>query len=188
MGQEIEVKYHVDDPRPVRARLQSGDAERVTRVLETNWIFDTPERTLLAADRGLRLRTGRRLDDDRPVTPTLTYKGPRAASEMKTREEIETTVGDPPSVTTLLRRLGFDPAVIYEKRRETWRLGECNVCLDELPKLGWFVEVEGPSTEVIDAALAQLDLSAQVPLRETYVELAARHGVQDAAGIRRLVF
>lgn len=176
MEQEIEAKFRLDDPGAISARLQACGARRVAQVLETNRMFDTAERKLLAADCGLRLRTCRRLDGDERASSTLTYKGPRAAGEVKVREEIETTVGDPSSIATILQRLGFNEVIIYEKRRETWQLDDCEVCLDELPRLGWFVEIEGPSPAAIQRVCHRLALSDRTAVRETYVELAAKRG------------
>ncbi len=189
MAREIEVKFRLDDPAAARAWLGACGARRAARVHETNRIFDTTEQTLLAADCGLRLRTCRPLDDaGPPASTTLTYKGPRAAGKTKVREEIETAVADADATATILHRLGFWEVIVYEKHRETWLLDECEVCLDELPKLGWFVEIEGPSRDAVEAARARLNLSAAAPLRETYVELAVAHARSDQSGNCRLHF
>jgi adenylate cyclase class 2 len=186
---EIEAKFRLNDPARLRARLGAHGARRVGCVHETNRIFDTAGRKLLAADCGLRLRACRPLDNGGPpATHTLTYKGPRAPGSTKMREEIETVVADADATATILQRLGFNEVIVYEKRRETWRLDDCEVCLDELPKLGWFVEIEGPSREAVEAARTRLELSAATPLYETYVELAATHGDPGPTGMRCLRF
>jgi adenylate cyclase class 2 len=188
MMREIEAKYRVADPDALRRRLSAYGARQHARMFETNRLFDTTERELLAADCGLRLRTCRPLDDAQPPAATLTYKGPRDPGELKAREEVEASVGDADAVAAILQRLGFREVIVYEKHREAWRLGECEVCLDELPKLGWFVEIEGPGAKAIDPVLVELGLSRRTPSRDTYVELAARQGTQGADGIGRLVF
>jgi adenylate cyclase class 2 len=186
--QEIEAKYRLDDPAGLRRRLVACGAQPGGRVLEGNRMFDTAERSLQAADCGLRLRTCRSLEDGRPLSATLTYKGPRNVGALKVREEVETEVADPSSVATILRRLGFNEVVFYEKRRETWRLGECEVCVDELPQLGWFVEIEGPSKEAIATVSEKLGASDQVALRETYVEIVATHGTREGTDTVGLTF
>lgn len=188
MAQEIEAKYGLDDPADLRAWLRDCGGRRLANVLETNRIFDTTDRRLLTADCGLRLRTGRSLDDEQMVAATLTYKGPRAPGPQKRREEIETAVTDVSAVTLILQRLGFHEVLVYEKRRETWRLDACEICLDELPQLGWFAEIEGPESAAVEAAAARLGLGAREPLRETYVELTAVHGACDSGGAKRLLF
>jgi adenylate cyclase class 2 len=181
MAQEIEAKYRVADPAAFRERLAACGAQPGARVFEANRLFDTADRKLRAADCGLRVRTCRSLDDAQHTSATLTYKGPRAAGEMKVREEVETAVTDPSAVATILERLGFNEVIFYEKRRESWRVDECEVCLDELPRLGWFIEIEGPSAPAVTSACDKLKLSGQTALSKTYVEMAAEHGAPRGA-------
>jgi len=188
MAQEIEAKFRLDGPAALRERLIACGARPIARVLEGNRMFDTAERSLQAADCGLRLRTRRSLDDDQQFPATLTYKGRRGVGALKVREEVEAEVADPSSVATILRRLGFNEVVFYEKRRETWRLDECEICLDELPRLGWFVEIEGPGVEAVEAVSSKLTLEAKTMLRETYVELATSHGKVGPDGSAMLRF
>jgi adenylate cyclase class 2 len=188
LSREIEIKIRLDDPGPLRTRLRELGAAHHTPVQETNRIFDTRDRRLLAGDCGLRIRESRPLDGGKPPQATLTFKGPREPGAVKSREELETPVANARTLAEILHRLGFQEVIRYEKRRETWRLGDCEVCLDELPRLGWYVEIEGPGTEAVETVRGQLDLTASPTLAETYVELAADHGEADAAGCRRLLF
>jgi len=188
MPQEIEIKQRLDDPDALHRRLHDGQARRDARIFEVNRILDTPDRRLLAADCGLRLRLGRPLDGPGPATATLTFKGPRRPGTPKMREELETPVADDALMTEILRRLGFAPVILYEKRRETWLFAGCRICLDELPRIGWFVEIEGPDAAAIDAVRRRLGLAENPLLAETYVELAAEHGVAGGGDCIRLAF
>jgi len=193
MAHEIEAKYRLADPAAMRALLLGRGAECVGRVLEINRIFDTPDGALRRADSGLRIRVTQPPDDApksdaSPQRATLTFKGPRCAGPLKSREEIETEIGDAAALAELLQRLGFRETVRYEKRREAWRVGLCEVALDELPRLGWFVEVEGPSAESVESVCADLHLGHKDRITETYVALAAAKGEPDGRGGRRLVF
>jgi adenylate cyclase class 2 len=191
MGRELEAKFRVPALEPVRQRLRARGARPAGPVLETNRIFDTPDCRLLGADCGLRVREAVALEAA-PGSPacsaTLTYKGPRAARQPKVREELETAVADAAELVGILQRLGFREVVYYEKRRETWRLGPCEIALDELPRLGSWIEIEGPDAAAIEYARTDLGLADTPVSAETYVELAATHGEADAAGCRRLVF
>lgn len=188
MAQEIEIKQRLDDPDATRRRLRSCAAQRTARVLEINQIFDTRDRRLRAADCGLRLRVCHPEGGPGAVAATLAYKGPRQARPTKTREELETTVADAPATSDILRRLGFTTVIVYEKRREIWQLDDCEVCLDELPRVGWFVEIEGPSPAAIEAVRRRLGLSHRPPLSQTYAEMAAASGDLGPEGLRRLQF
>ena len=188
MAQEIEVRFRLTAPEGLQARLHAAGAKRVPRVLETNRILDTGDRRLLAADCGLRVREWHSLDGRQKTGATLTFKGPRSSSQVKSREEVETPVADATATLAILERLGFREAITYQKRREEWRLGECVVALDELPQLGWYVEIEGPAVSAVDAARARLDLTDVACERDTYVHLAEQHGQVLPDGPRRLMF
>ncbi len=187
MPVEIEAKMKVDDHEPVRARLASCGARRLGRVLETNAFFDTSARDLLARGEGLRLRTTR--DDANGVVKfVVTFKGPTGAGEMKRREELEFNVSDAGAATQLLARLGYHSDITFEKRRETWHLDGCDVELDELPELGRFVEIEGPSEEVVIGVRERLGL-ADCPLVKTpYVAMVAAFLKGQRGGTSTLKF
>jgi adenylate cyclase class 2 len=148
---EVEVKFLVDDLDAVRARLvEHGATQQSPRTYERNIRFDTPSGALLAEAKLLRLRQDARV--------RLTFKGRAAAdaaSEAKVREEIEVTLDDFDNMALILQRLDFEPVQMYEKYRETFRLGEVEVVLDEMP-FGLFVELEGP-----EAALRPMAESLQ---------------------------
>ncbi|MFH1748794.1 MAG: class IV adenylate cyclase [Planctomycetota bacterium] len=182
MNREIEVKFRLADPADLRQLLVKCGAERLDFVHEINHILDTPKRRLLSAGRGLRIRTWRSLDDAERHGAILTFKGPRAAGEFKSRTEYETELLDADTALAILDRIGFHEVIRYEKRRETWRLGDCEVVLDELPRLGWFVEIEGPTTDAIQSVRQRLNLADTPVVAETYVHLTARHGEVDDIG------
>lgn len=191
MPTEIEAKFRLTDPAALQQRLAQLGAQAAGSVLETDRIFDAADHRLRAAGCGLRVRTSRRLDAGRSAadpSPALTFKGPRAAGALKIREELETLLGDATASAHILERLGFRPVVVYEKRRKTWRLGECTVTLDEMPALGWFVEIEGPDVAAVETRQTQLGLAQTALVRESYVELAAAHGHPAADGCSWLLF
>lgn len=182
LARELELKLRLAGPAALRAALQAAGAEPRGAELETNHIFDTPARTLLRAGQGLRLRERLALPDRTPLPAVLTFKGPIEDAACKQREELESTVGDAAAAAAILSALGLERVVLYEKRRETWRLGACLVELDELPRLGWHVELEGPTRAALEALATQLGLSGAERIEETYVALAVRHGTDSPRG------
>lgn len=192
MPQEIEIKLALTDPARLRARLGDVGAVCLGRVFEDNQLFDTDERRLRGAGVGLRLRRSgpEPLDSAGPGAgvATLTYKGPLTGGVIRQREELETAVGDASAVEQILRQLGFQPFVRYEKRRETWRLGESEISIDELPRLGWFVEIESPSVAAVEQTRQMLALDAAPAVAETYVHMAVSRGVATSFGGRELCF
>jgi adenylate cyclase class 2 len=192
MAREVEVKFRLADPAALRRRLRALGSERVNVVHETNLILDSPERELLGRGCGLRIRAARPLDGPGPRRVTLTYKGPRDpawhARGIRAREEIEIEIADQERMTALLARVGFAPVLHYEKRRETWPLGDAEVVVDELPRLGWFAEIEASDGEVLESLRVQLQLPAASAVSETYPQLAARYGTPEADGSCSLRF
>jgi adenylate cyclase class 2 len=190
MATEIEAKLRVADPEAIRAVLGRLRARPAGRVFEVNRLFDTADRRLERADCGLRVRAQRSLDPSDPAPPAalLTYKGPRRRGPVKIREELETEVSGAGAMADILARLGFQQVIRYEKRRQVWHLGACEVSLDELPRLGWWLEVEGPDLAAVSAVIQQLGLADTPPTWESYVEMTAAQGDPDTGGGRSLTF
>lgn len=182
---EIELKTRVDSHEPVRAALIAAGAMRIGAVLETNHFFDTPEQTMRQRGAGLRVREAIPIEPARgpggassppiqaPSLATMTFKGAQQAGLFKARGEIEFVVDRAEAAINLLAAVGFVETLRFQKRRESWTLGDCEVELDELPQLGRFVEIEGPSDDAIRAIALQLGLDPAHSIRESYAALLA---------------
>jgi adenylate cyclase class 2 len=170
MAVEIEAKMTVESFDGVRARLREVGAAGPVEHLEVNTFFDTEDRSLLAADEGLRLRLDRLVaaGTERHI---ITYKGPRQLGPLKSREELEVEVSDPVSAASLLERLGYLRTLSFEKRRESWEIDRCKVELDELPHLGKFVEVEGPDEASVMRVRERLGLASRPIVKSGYIAL-----------------
>jgi adenylate cyclase class 2 len=149
------------------------------RALEKNWLYDYPDRKLARADKLLRLR-----EDSRVY---ITFKGPRQKSEYKEREEIEFDFPDAETARSLCENIGFYKWLYYEKMRETWRLGNCEVVIDELPDLGTFAEIEGPAKMDIEAAVKKLKLP-RAYISTTYVEMLQERAAETGGNAREFKF
>jgi adenylate cyclase class 2 len=161
---ESEMKVPVASLEDVRRRLTELDAKQLEgEAAEENWVFDDDHGTLVGANLLLRVRRwGER--------GWLTYKGPASyAGGVKSREEVECAVADAGLVIDILTRIGMRIVRRYEKRRETWRLGDVEVALDVTP-MGSFVELEGPATGLVEGAKT-LGLDPARAVRGTYLEL-----------------
>lgn len=178
MPHEIEAKYRLDSFAAIRKLLRQAGAELIQSVEETDQFFDTPGATLLRADCGLRIRTTRLLPlrgaaKRRKVPPLVTYKGPRdKASPIKVRLEVQTHVEDAAALAEILAALGYRPGLVVRKRRTSYRLGRCRVELDDLPGLGKFVEVEGPTQAAVQRACRRIGLDGE-SITRSYVSMVA---------------
>jgi adenylate cyclase class 2 len=163
---ENEIKIHTPDLDAVAARLVAAGARlTVPRVFERNVRYDTADQTFSQGGIVLRLRQDARV--------RLTYKEAGTIKDGALgRFEAEVTVDNFDTMDLILRRLGFQPYVVYEKYRTTYKLGTAEIVLDEMP-YGHFIEIEAESS-VIDAALNTLGLQDRPRILMSYLMLFAQ--------------
>ncbi|MCU4719174.1 class IV adenylate cyclase [Halapricum hydrolyticum] len=173
---EVELKVRADHDR-VRERLEALGGERVGSLRQADTYYDAPHRDFAATDEAFRVREETR-DGDRETR--ITYKGPKVEAESKTREELETTVGDGETARELFESLGFEPVATVRKGREHFTVSGLTVTLDTVEGVGEFVEVEtdvetGDEVESAREAavelLADLGLDPDDQIRVSYLEL-----------------
>src|SRR5438552_3352493 len=131
MPTELEAKMRVTDHDGPRQRLRELGAQFSGAHLETNNIFDGPSKSLIAANKALRLRISRNLATGEEHA-VVTYKGPRTAGHFKSREEIETGVDSADAMLEILKALNFVQILSFQKKRESWELDGCKIELDEV--------------------------------------------------------
>ena len=191
MSVEIEAKLKVDNHDAARQKLRELGAVPAGRRLEINALFDTDDRSLRACDKGLRVRVRRNLEDG-TEDAFLTFKGPQQPGHFKNREEIETGIEDAEALVALLSALGYKRIASFEKRRESWELSGCKIELDEVPRLGCFVEIEGPGEEAISDVQAKLGLARVASVRSSYMALLTdylqEHGGGEHTGEQIITF
>lgn len=172
---EVEKKYRLTRKQceEVSSRLPEIGAKRKGEDFEVNILYRGE--TLDVTRSVLRLRRiGKR--------GVLTYKEslpPRL--DIKQRREEETRVEDPDAMELILEALGFVPAMIYEKRRVTWRLGPAEIVIDELP-FGLFMEIEGAEENIreVETKLAIKRLRTE---SLSYPTLVLQHGARNGGVI-----
>ena len=168
---EIEKKYRLTRPRleSLRSRLKETGAEAVREEeFEENTIYAGPG--LDPRTRVLRLR---RVNGRALFTFKERYPSPSA---IKRQREEETEVSDADGLAAILEALGYRPALVYEKRRATWRLNDAEVVIDELP-FGLFLEIEGEESAILEAEKL-LNLEDAEAEHAPYPELTLRHGTK----------
>ena len=171
VSEEIEAKVRIADPAAFRRRMAERSESGGETVFEDNRLFDDAAGTLRRRGAALRIREERPVAGGEPLRATLTYKGPRAESELKRREEIEIEVQAAGPLALVFEAMGLRETFRYQKRRSVWRVGECEIALDELPYLGWFVEIEGPTERAVRAGLEALGLADAELLSADYIHL-----------------
>lgn len=165
---EIEKKFRLTRGQRdvVRTRLPEIGAKRIGEEFEENTLYGGE--TIDTEQSVLRLR---RID----ARGSLTFKKrfPNQ-SDIKHQQEDETSVGDPEAMASILDAIGFTPILIYEKRRETWRLGKTEIVIDELP-FGLYMEIEGEEQGIRDVE-TQLAIKGLKTELESYPRLTKKLG------------
>ena len=172
-GRETEIKLRVASAAAAEARLGAAGFMRIkARVFEANLLLDTLAGVLRSRGEVLRVR-------DCGGETILTYKGPASRERHKTREEIETRVGEAGAILTVMARLGFEPTYRYEKyRTEFARPGQPGVATGDETPIGVFMELEGEASW-IDGAAADLGFSAFDFILDSYATLFRRYCVEN---------
>jgi predicted adenylyl cyclase CyaB len=165
---EIEKKYRLTAKQraAVRQRLDEIGVPSRPEEFEENTLYQGGILDVRACVLRLRRVAGR---------SSLTYKERfPTTSLIKHQREEETEVADPEALAAILKALGYEPRLVYEKRRTTWQVGKAEVVIDQLP-FGWFMEIEAGEKEIlrVEKLLAIKDLAAE---GETYPRMALKHG------------
>lgn len=172
MPREVECKFLDVDHARLRELLQAAGARREGMVFESNEVWDWPDRRLRREGTLLRLRQHAGSEGESCILTCKLRKG-ESTSELKILEELETRVQSAATLAAILSALGLQPALRYEKVRETWHLAGVHVCLDLLP-FGRYLELEG-EPEAIQQARTALELTRSDPSAATYLALHHEH-------------
>jgi adenylate cyclase, class 2 len=140
---EIEQKFLCPDFAAIEERLSEWQARRGEEQIEADHYVNAPDRDFARTDEAFRLR---RID----TKNFLTYKGPKQPGNVKVRTELEIRLRDgdeaAEQIMQLLAHLGYRPVAVVRKQRRHYHLERggfaMTVCLDEVERLGRFVEVE----------------------------------------------
>ena len=171
MSIETEVKICIADFPKFRLQVDAlGGAMLSGRHFEDNYIFDFEDARIRQGLCLVRVRSS-------GAKCFLTFKGPpKRESLFKTREELETEVGNATIAKEILERLGMKVLFRYQKFREEYRVmsrgqtGE-TVCLslDETP-IGNYAELEGSEQGIRELA-GYMGISESSFLRASYYSL-----------------
>jgi len=172
---EIEKKYRLslEDRRAIEKRLRALGSKSKPLEHEENTIYRGGN--LGFGFRALRLR---RVNGE----AILTFKERiPTKSAIKHQHENETRVKNADATDAILRGVGFEPALVYEKRRTRWDIGKAKVVIDELP-YGLFMEIEASEREI--KRVEKLIEAHVLPVvLETYPSITARVGKKNRKGI-----
>ena len=166
MALEQEIKLPFPTLEAARqAVLSAGGRLVLSRRLVDDQLFDTPDFTLREAGTAVRVRR----DGPRAA---LTWKGPSQPGPVKSREELETAIGDADTVSRILSSLGYRASFRSQKYREDYTIDGTTVVIDDTP-FGVFLEIEASPERIAQVAAALGRTPADYRL-ESYVGLWRR--------------
>jgi len=178
MPYEVEMKFPAPDRATLETRLAGLGATIAAPQSEVDVYFAHPARDFANSDEALRIRR-------KGSANFITYKGPKIDALTKTRREIDLPLppGEPTAQawTALLEALGFTAVGEVRKSRRKadvdWQGRSVEVSLDEVDRLGFYVELELiAEADDLDAARANIvSLAEALGLeggeRRSYLEL-----------------
>lgn len=140
MKNEIEAKFVNIDINTIRSKLQDVGAVLVQPMRDMQRVtIDTPD--LKKKDAFVRIRN----EGDKT---TVTYKQFNSLS-LDGVKEIEIKVDDFNTTVALFKEAGLVYGSLQESRRETWKLSDVEIVIDEWPWLNPYIEIEAPSEELV---------------------------------------
>jgi adenylate cyclase class 2 len=175
---EVEQKFRARHSPTLLTRLERLGAVFEEPIMQVDRYFAHPARDFARTDEALRIR---RVGERNFVT----YKGPKLDATTKTRRELELplTAGTQAAeeFVELLEALGFSSVREVRKTRRAahvlWQRGDVEVALDDVDRLGQFVELEIVTNSENPTAARELvaSLAAELGLetveRRSYLEL-----------------
>lgn len=151
---EIEIKARVADKPNVLAKLQDLGIELSPPLKQHDVVYSRPGAKSGAGENWLRIRT----ENDATVHFTLK----RSVTGELDSIEHEVTVDSASELQSIIKYMGY---VVYSdltKIRQKGHQGELEICLDEVPKLGTFIEAEKLCAEDADYDIVATELWAFV--------------------------
>lgn len=166
---ELEIKIQIESEEHFQRIYNTCKhflGSPVSHNLQLDEYYDTPDGQLEKQDLVIRIRS----TNDKKI---IALKSPRVKlpSGVTNRIELEFLSAHGEKVHEQLLNQGLRPNEAAEKERWTFVYQDCEIVLDQLPFIGSFIEIEGPSEQAIQEVIHFLDLSSCKIVQKNYGEL-----------------
>ena len=146
MNNEIEAQFLDINKDEIRAKLKEiGATLKKPEVLMKRIVFYTGEHSFA------RVRD----EGDKIV---MTYKNVTDDNAILGTKEVNIPVNDYNDAVLFLKGCGLETKAYQESLRETWTIGDVEICIDTWPWIPTFIEIEGPTEESVWDTAAKLGL------------------------------
>lgn len=174
---EVEIKLPIHRRSAIEHGLINLGFTPGDLIRESDSYFTSDFHDFMKTDEALRIRESENFTQASSTT-RLTYKGPKLDTVSMTRKELETTVGDSDICCQILYSLGYHKLSPVVKLRQYYHLDTITACVDQVEKLGAFLELEiiveteaerEDALKKIEAILNDLDCSMAETTRYSYL-------------------
>lgn len=166
---EIKFKIRKGNVSRIRKQLISLNPKKVLKYRQIDYSFAGSEKMVLPEAALLRVRK-------QGKDTIITFKGPVIPSKFKKRKEINIFISNHgksnnfKKTIQLFTDIGLRPLFQKEKIREEFVFNKTNVCLDKLPFIGFYCEIEGSNKDIVKIA-KKLGFSQEEKIKESYSKL-----------------
>ena len=139
---EVEIRAKIEDISIIRDKILSLGAKHIKTEKQTDKIFGRPE----------DLNENHKIIEGH-FSARVRQKADRILVEFKEIRrtgaglEFSSSVPKIEDGTYLLEKLGYEEAFTVSKIRELYKLREFEICLDQVDKLGNYIEIEHPTKD-----------------------------------------
>jgi adenylate cyclase class 2 len=143
---EVELKAKLNNPDEMKSRLKEMGAKFIDEKYQVDTYLSPPHKSLIGENVYLRIR-----HDKLSGKARFEYDIGLKESGASLAEEYEVEIDDPETMLTILNQLDFVVDAVVDKKRLTYKLGNFNIVLDDVKKLGRFMEIELLDTDYDEA-------------------------------------
>ena len=182
---ELEIKFLVNQNNVFKIREKIMKIPGIFfegKVYEKTTMLDNLDWQMQKEDARLRVRQISEQKNSEDSKIEFSYKRRiKADGGIKKEEEIETAfTADINSFFQILNKIGYQITTSYERYRETYRVNNIKITLDEFP-FGYILEIEGKENDIKDICnFLHFDILKAYPLScdDVYIELCQKQGIK----------
>ena len=168
MKAEVEVKILNVNVDEIRKKLKAVGAVFVAKQFFKRYTYNPGSRPENTGTWG-RLRT----DGEKTSLAVKIIEG----SGLEDTKEIEVAVDDFKKTNKILGHLLITPKGYQENKRELWKLGDVEICIDWWPKIPAYLEIEAPNIESLKKTVGILGFEMEQTTTENTKDVFARYGI-----------
>ena len=164
MACEIETKFKVNNLEELKEKIIKLNATFIVKQKEHDIYYKAPQQINDLSV--IRLRC---LENGKGIF-TIKKDIPNTEENIKIKEEIQTEVLSADIFKTILKELGYKEIFVKEKIREEYKYSNSLICVDVLPFIGNYIEIEAEK-EDIEKTAESLGLNMTDAIKQTYMDI-----------------